>query len=157
MCQEWGGQEEGYLEGHWGFLTRDRGQGHSWWHGFFFTPGRILWKLCVDIFIRSVSGMGSRKWVHEGRWGFLIGDMEDRVILDVMEDVFYCLRKIPSKFRVDIFIRSISWKGGSRREALGGCWGSWSGTWWTWPSLMSWINMVDPKEDTLKVSCRYLY
>ena len=32
---------------------------------------------------------GSRMGVLGGHWGFLIGDMADRVILEVMNDVFY--------------------------------------------------------------------
>ena len=31
---------------------------------------------------------GSRRGVLGGRWGFLTGDMEDRVIPDVMNNVF---------------------------------------------------------------------
>ena len=31
---------------------------------------------------------GSRRGVIGGHWGFLIGEMEDRVIPDIMNDVF---------------------------------------------------------------------
>ena len=55
---------------------------------------------------------GSRRGVLGERWGFLIGNLEDRVIPDVMNDVFCTPRKIPGKFCVDISIRSVSGRGG---------------------------------------------
>ena len=65
---------------------RHGGHGHSWCHEWcFFTPRKIPWKFCVDISIRSVS----RRGVLGGSWGALIRDMEDRVILDVMDHIFY--------------------------------------------------------------------
>ena len=41
-----------------------------------------------------VRNRGSRRWVVGEHLGFLIRDMEDRVIIDVMDYVF-TLRKIP--------------------------------------------------------------
>ena len=38
--------------------------------------------------------------------------MEDLVIPDVMNNVFFTPRKIPGKFHVDISIRSVSRRGG---------------------------------------------
>ena len=49
----------------------------------FFTLRKIPLKFFVDIFIQSVSGMSGK----QGCGGFLIRDMEDRVIFDVMDDV----------------------------------------------------------------------
>ena len=40
----------------------------------------------MDIFIRSVSGMKDQEWgVLGGHGGFLAGDIEDRVIHDIMD------------------------------------------------------------------------
>ena len=41
---------------------------------------------------------GSRRGVLGGRWGILTGDMEDRVILDVMNDVVLPQGKYPENF-----------------------------------------------------------
>ena len=49
-------------------------------------------------------------------------------------------RKISRKFRVHIFIRSVSRIGGP-----------------SWGYLTSWMTLVDPKDHILKVSCHYLY
>ena len=38
----------------------------------------------------------------------LTGDLEERVILDVTNDVFFTLRKIPCKFSVDILLGIVS-------------------------------------------------
>ena len=45
---------------------------------------------------------------------FLIGDMNDRVISDVMNNVFHP-KEDTLKFPVEISIRSVSGRGGSRR------------------------------------------
>ena len=73
VCQEWG-----VLHGDtWRMLrVPDRRlgrQGHSWFHGWPGLPLRkILWKFCVDIFIRSVSRMGGPSCGYledvEGSW-----------------------------------------------------------------------------------------
>ena len=62
-CVRKGGQEGGTWRTlsvpDWSF----RRHGHSWCHGDLILPPRKLpWKFCVDIFIRSVSGM----WVQKG-------------------------------------------------------------------------------------------
>ena len=41
---------------------------------------------------------GSRRGVLGGHWGFLTGDMEDRVISDVMNDVFLPQGRYPENF-----------------------------------------------------------
>ena len=145
-----------------------------------------------------------------GHWGFLTGDLENRVILDVMDDPVWpkgrypesfvsisslkvcqeggflyggtwrvlrvpdrrlkgqghpwchgwpCLTpmKIPWKFRVDIFIRSVSRMGGPSWEYLEDVEGSWQETWRTGSSLTSWMYLVDPKNHILNVLCHYLY
>ena len=43
----------------------------------------------------SGKGGGSRRGVIGGHSGFLTGNMEDMVIPDVMNDVFFTPRKIP--------------------------------------------------------------
>ena len=159
VCQKWGVKKGGT----WRMLRvsdwRHGGQGHPWCHGWcFFNLRKIPWKFRVDIFIRSVSGMeGSRRGVLGGHWGFLIGDLEDWVIFDVMDDVFFTLRKIPWKFRVDIFIRSVSGMGGQEGGYLEDVEGSWPETWRTGSSLTLWMYLVDPKDHILKILCWYLY
>ena len=71
--------------------------------------------------------------------------------------IFFTPRKIPWKFRVDISIRSVSRMGGQEGGYLEDVNGSWPETWRSGSSLTSWMMMFDPKEDTLKVSCWYLY
>ena len=66
-------------------------------------------------------------------------------------------RKIPWKFCVGTFIRSVSRMGGPAWRYLEDTDGSWQVTWMTESSLMSRITMFDPYEDILKVSCWYLY
>ena len=41
---------------------------------------------------------GSRRGVIGGRWGFLTGDMEDRVIPDIMNDVYLPQGRYPENF-----------------------------------------------------------
>ena len=41
---------------------------------------------------------GSRRGIHGGPWGFLTGDVEDRVIPDVIPDVFIPLGRYPENF-----------------------------------------------------------
>ena len=53
----------------------------------FFYPKEDILRVFVDIFIGSVSGMGVQKGVLGGCSGFLTGDMDDRVIPDVISDV----------------------------------------------------------------------
>ena len=45
--------------------------------------------------------------------------IQDRIRLHVMDDIF-TLRKIPSKFGVDIIIKSVK-NGGVKRGLFGGC------------------------------------
>ena len=66
------------------------------------------------------------------------------------------LRKIPLKFCVIIFIRSVSGVGGHEWGYLEDAEGSWSETWRAGSFLTSWIMFFYPKEDTLKISCWYL-
>ena len=51
-----------------------------------------------------------------------MGDMEDRVIPDVMNDVFLPQGRYPENF-VLISQLEVCQEGGSRREVLGGRWG----------------------------------
>ena len=69
----------------------------------------------------------------------------------------WTLRKIPWKFHVDIFIRSVSWRGGPSWRYLEDLEGSWQETWRTGSFLMAWMTMFDPKEDTLKFWYQYLH
>ena len=66
-------------------------------------------------------------------------------------------RKIPWKFCVDNFIISVTRIGGPSWGYLDNVEGSWQDTWRTGSFSMSWMTLFCPKEDTLKVSCWYLY
>ena len=67
--------------------------GHSWYH-----VRTIPLNFHVDIFIRSVSGMGVKKEVLGGCWGFLTGDSEDMVIPDVKDDLILPKGKYSESF-----------------------------------------------------------
>ena len=54
---------------------------------------------------------------------FLTGEMEDRVIPDTMNHVYLPQGRYPAKFCDDIFIGSVSGRGGLRRGLLGGRYG----------------------------------
>ena len=45
-----------------------------------------------------MSRRGVKKGVIGGRWGFLTGDMEDRVVPDVMNDVYLPEGRYPENF-----------------------------------------------------------
>ena len=61
-------------------------------------------------------GGGSRRGVLGGRWGFLTRDMEDRVIPDVMNDVFLPKGRYPANF---VLISQEGQEGGVKK---GGPW-----------------------------------
>ena len=61
----------------------------------------------------SESG-GSRRGVLGGRWGFLTGDTEDRVI-DIMNDVFLPQGRYPENF-VLISLLEVCQEGGCQEE-----------------------------------------
>ena len=65
-----------------------------------------------------MSERGVKKGVLGGHWGFLTGDMEDRVIPDIMND-FLPLGRYPENFML-ISILEVCQEGGSRRGVLGG-------------------------------------
>ena len=92
----------------------------------------ISWKFPVNISIIGwwvlISQLevcqegGSRRGVLGGRWGLLTGDMEDMVVPDVMNDVFYPKEdtlKISCWYLNQKCVR----KGGSRKGVLGWHWG----------------------------------
>ena len=51
--------------------------------------------LCCYLYCKCVREGGSRRVYLEDIGGFLTGDMDDRVIPDVINDVFFTPRKIP--------------------------------------------------------------
>ena len=66
-----------------------------------------------------MSGRGrSRRGVLGGHWGFLTRDMEDRVIPDIMNDVFLPQGKYPENF-VPISQLEVCQEGGVKK---GGTW-----------------------------------
>ena len=91
---------------------------------------------CWYLYWKCVKKGGSRRGVLGGHWGFLTGDLEDS---HPWCHKWYCLtlRKIPWKFRVDIFIKSVSRMGGQEGGYLEDVDGSWPETWRTGSSFMS--------------------
>ena len=65
---------------------------------------------------------GSRWGVLRRCWGFRTGDMDDRVIPEVMNHVFLPRGRYPENF-VLISQSEVRQEGVSRRGVLGGCWG----------------------------------
>ena len=145
-----GGQEGGTWRP---LMVSDRrlgGCGLSCGYGWsYFTPRKIPWKFCVDIFIRSVSGMGGQEG---GSWRMLrVLDWRLRGhCLSWGHGWYYFTpRTIPWKFCVDIFIGRVSGMGGQE----GGTWrtlrvpdrrhGGYGHPWcygWPWwtPRIISW-------------------
>ena len=64
-------------------------------------------------------GGGSRRGVLGGQLGLLTGDMDDRVILDMLNDVLLPQRRYPENF-VLISRLEVRQEGGSRMGVLGG-------------------------------------
>ena len=58
------------------------------WMMFFYPRDDTLKMLCLYLYWKSLKKRWSRRGYLEDVEGFLIRDMEDRVILDVLEDVF---------------------------------------------------------------------
>ena len=58
---------------------------------------------------------GSRRGVLGGRWGFLTFDMEDRVIPDIMNDVFLPQERYPENF-VPISLFEVCQAGGGVKK-----------------------------------------
>ena len=76
------------------------GQGHPWCIGWpYLTPRKIPWMFRGDIFIGSVSRMGGPFiGVLGGCWGFLTGNLKERVILDVMDELVQPQGRYPESF-----------------------------------------------------------
>ena len=95
----------------------------------------VSWRM-LRVPDRKLRGQG-HTWHHESSW--------------------LTQRKTSWKFDVDIFIRSVSGIPCLWRGYLEDIEGSWQETWRTESSRTSWITLVKPKEDILKVLCLYLY
>ena len=89
---------------------------------FPFTPRSSPENLVLISLLKVCQEGGSRRGVLGGRWGFLTGDMEDRVIPDVMNHVFSPQGRYPENL-VLISQLEVCQEGGSRRGVLGGCGG----------------------------------
>ena len=163
MCQKWGVKKRGY----WRKLRvpdwRHWGEGHHWW---FFLHKEVTLKVCIDMSIRSVSGMGGREGVLGGhlgvkKWGtWRMLRVHDRRHGGQGHPwchgwCFFTLRKIPWKFCANIFIISLSGMGGQEVGYLEDVEGSWSETWKLGSSLTSLMIFFYPKEDTLNILCLY--
>ena len=90
-----------------GCLEKDEGSWLETWRTglfltswmMFFYPNKDTLKIsCWYLNQKCVRKGGSRRGVLGGRWGFLIGDMVDRVILDVMNDVCLPHWRYPESF-----------------------------------------------------------
>ena len=89
VCQERGGQEGRYLEdigGSW-LETWRTGSFLTSWIMFFYSKEDTLkiwwWYINWKSVRKGVSGRG----VLKGCWGFMTGDLDDRVIPDIINDV----------------------------------------------------------------------
>ena len=83
-----GGQEGGTLSTLRAPDRRHGGQGHPWDHEWCFLPkGRYPENFVLILQLEVCKKGGSRRGVLGGRWGFLMGDLEDRVILGNIEDL----------------------------------------------------------------------
>ena len=69
---------------------------------------------------------------------------------------FYPQGRYHWNFYVNIFIGSVSGRGGQEGGYLEDVGGSWPETWRTGSFLTSWMMLFYPKEDTLKILCLYL-
>ena len=68
-----------------------------------------------------MSGKGGQEWgVLGGRWGLLMGDLDDKVILDVMDDHILAPGRYPENFVLITLLEVCQEGGGSRRGVLGG-------------------------------------
>ena len=158
VCQEWGVKNGGT----WRTLrapdSRLGGQGHPWCHRWsFLTLRKILWKFRVDIFIKSMSGIGGQEggYLEDFECSWLDTWRTGSSLMSWM--ILFYAKGISWKFCVDIFIRSVSRRGGQQRVNLEDAEGSWRETWRTGSFLTSWMTMVDPKDHILKVLCHSLY
>ena len=141
MCWKWGVIHEGTWTI---FRVPDRihgWQGHPWYHELLcLTPRKIPWKFGVYIFIKSESRRGV---INGGTWMMLT--VPDRRLGGQGHSWCHagrCLtqRKIPWNICIYIFIRSVSRTEGGGQEVgyLEDVEGSWSETWRTGSSMMSW-------------------
>ena len=152
VCQE--GTRMGLLGGHWGFLT-----GHLEDMVILDVMGDLVWPKRrypeSFVLISLLEGCQECGVLHGGTWRML--RVRDRGLGG--QGYPWChgwscliLRKIPWKFHVDIFIRSES-----RMGDLEDVEGYWLETWRTGSSLISWMVLLYPKEDTLTFLYWYLY
>ena len=158
-CVKKGGSRMGVLGRHWGFLTID-------------LEDRVILEIMDDLdlpqgrypdiflfipLLEVCQEGGVKKGVLGGRWGFLTGELEDRVILDVMDDLGRPQGRYSENF---VFISVLEvcqeWgveNGGTWRilrvpdRRLGGHGHPWCHKW----------SCLTLQEDTLKVLCWYLY
>ena len=78
----------------------------------FFYIRKLSWKFCVNKLLRSVSGRVVLGWCRE----FLTGDMKDRVIPDIMNDVFLPQERYPENF-LPISLLEVCQEGGVKKGA----------------------------------------
>ena len=122
-CVKNGGSKRGVFGGYWGLLTGDM-------------EDRVIIDIIDDLvwpqqkypenfmsisFLEVHQERGSRRGVLVGRWRLLTGDMEDRVILDVMNELSRPQESYPKNFML-ISLLKVCQEIGSRRGVLGGHW-----------------------------------
>ena len=71
--------------------------------------------MCSYLNWKCVRKGGSRRGVLGGCWGFLTRDMEDRVIPDVMNDVFSPQGRYPEKFVLISLLEVCQERGGVKK------------------------------------------
>merc|ERR1712219_58665 len=84
----------------------------------FLPKGRYLENFVPISLLEVCQEGGSRRGVLGGRWGFLTRDMEDRVIPDIMNDVYLPLRRYPENFML-ISLLEVCQEGGVKKGGTG--------------------------------------
>ena len=107
----------GVLGGRWGFLTRDMEDMviPNIMNDVFLPLGRYPENFVLISQLEVCQEGGVKKGILGGCWGFLTGDMEDRVIPDIMNDVYLPQGRYPENF-VLISLLEVCQEGGVKKE-----------------------------------------
>merc|ERR1711951_233189 len=84
---------------------------------FFLPQGRYPENFLLISQLEVCQEGGSRRGVLGGRWGVLTGDLEDRAIFDVINDVLLPQGRYPENFVLISQLKVCQEGGGSRRWA----------------------------------------
>ena len=152
VCQEWEYFED--IEGSWQETWRTGSSLMSWMT--LFDPESLQ----NIMSLAQLEVCQEPSFLNGGTWRMMM--VPERRLQGQVHQWCYVLpcftpRKIPVKFHVDIFIRSLSIMVGPSWGYLEDIDGSWQKNLRTGSSLMSWMTLFDPKKDTLIVSCWCLH